>query len=867
MMRQYLATKEQYPDCILFYRLGDFYEMFFDDAKTAARELDLVLTGKQCGEEERAPMCGVPYHACENYIARLVEKGYKVAIAEQLTDPALSKGLVERDVIRVVTPGTVLSDAILNEKDNNFLASLYEGKEGFGLSWCDISTGEFSALQLQGDDCRQMLLAQITKIQPKEVLLNVSAEEDPWLWEQLAYMDGLYPSLGGNELFGQRACSDCIRRHFGSESEKASGLAEEDVPLLFYSVGAILGYIHQTQKQDVTHLQKLQIRDAGDSMNLDKATIKNLELTETLFEHKVQGSLLGVLDRCRTSMGSRKMKQWLRQPLNALKPIRARLDAVELLTEDILLRNDLRESLKYVYDLERLTARFACGTANARDLIALKTSLLHAADIRAQLRGRDGLPGELADAIDPLPDVADDIERAIVDEPPFSVREGGMIRDGYSEDLDALKASSKDAKVWIASLENSERERTGIKSLKVGFNKVFGYYIEVTNTFKDQVPDNYIRKQTLVNGERFITSEMKEMESIVLNAQVKINDMEYRLFGELRNRIRSLADVLQRTGSAIAQADVLCSFADSSVKLNYVKPEVDGGDEIVIRKGRHPVIETAIKDGVFVSNDLYLDRSDASMLLITGPNMAGKSTYMRQLALIVLMAQAGCFVPAESARIGLCDRIYTRIGASDNIAMGQSTFFVEMSELAYILNTATEKSLVILDEIGRGTSTYDGLSIAWATVERLTRDSKRIRTLFATHYHELTALADTVKGVKNLNVDVSEADGNIVFLHKIVEGSASRSYGIHVAKLAGVPKEVLDNAQDKLDSLERAEGDSPAPSVKKKRKEEPSPDEQLSLFTPVDSELANMVRNLDLMNITPSQAIGILEELQKKARQ
>ncbi|MBR5981095.1 MAG: DNA mismatch repair protein MutS, partial [Firmicutes bacterium] len=491
-----------------------------------------------------------------------------------------------------------------------------------------------------------------------------------------------------------------------------------------------------------------------------------------------------------------------------------------------------------INDLERLTARFACGTANARDLIALKTSLLHASDIKEALRGREGLTGELSSAIDALPAISEEIEAAIVDEPPFSVREGGMIRPGYSAELDELNAGSRDAKVWIASLENTEKERTGIKTLKVGYNKVFGYYIEVSNSFKDQVPENYIRKQTLVGGERFITSEMKEMESIVLNAQTKINDLEYRLFTELRKKIQGLSDVLQRTGSAIAQIDVLCSFAESSVKLNYVKPEVNAGDEIVIRKGRHPVIETTIKDGVFVSNDVYLDRDDASMLLITGPNMAGKSTYMRQLALIVLMAQAGCFVPAESAQIGLCDRIYTRIGASDNIAMGQSTFFVEMSELAYILNTATEKSLVILDEIGRGTSTYDGLSIAWATVERLTKPERRVRTLFATHYHELTVLADTIRGVKNLNVDVSESGGNIVFLHKIVEGSASRSYGIHVAKLAGVPKEVLENAQAKLESLESAQPAEIPVTPQKKGKEQPAePGQQLSLFTPVDSEL------------------------------
>ena len=869
MMRQYLATKEQYPDCILFYRLGDFYEMFFDDAKTAARELDLVLTGRQCGEEEKAPMCGVPYHACENYIARLIEKGYKVAIAEQLTDPALSKGLVERDVIRVITPGTVLSEAILNEKDNNFLMAVYEGEEGFGLSWCDLSTGEFHAMQLQEADGRQMLLAQLTRIQPREVITNVTQEDDPWLWEQLSAMFGCYPFHAGSDVFGSRACSEQIQRHFDTKSEKAAGLAQEDVPLLFYAVGSVLGYLRQTQKSDVTHLQALQIRSAGDSMNLDRATLKNLELTETLFEHKVQGSLLGVLDRCRTAMGSRKMKQWLRQPLNSVEPIQKRLDAVELLTQDILLRNDLRESLKHIYDLERLTARFSTGTANARDLLALKTSLLHASQIKELLRDQQGLLGALSLKMDTLPDIASEIERAIVDEAPFSVREGGMIRPGYSAQLDELNDSARDAKVWIASLENSEKERTGIRTLKVGFNKVFGYYIEVSNSFRDQVPDNYIRKQTLVNGERFITSEMKEMESIVLNAQTKINDLEYRLFTELRQKIRDLAGLLQQTGSAIAQTDVLCSFAESSVKLNYVKPEIDTGDEIVIRKGRHPVIETTIRDGVFVSNDLYLDRRDASMLLITGPNMAGKSTYMRQLALIVLMAQAGCFVPAQSAKIGLCDRIYTRIGASDNLAMGQSTFFVEMSELAYILNTASEKSLVLLDEIGRGTSTYDGLSIAWATVERLTKPQNKVRTLFATHYHELTALAETISGVKNLNVDVSESGGDILFLHKIVEGSASRSYGIHVAKLAGVPSEVLDRAQAKLDSLESEQNrlaELPAEQGAAAENKAFAQDAQLCLFTPVDSELANMVRNLDLMNITPSQAIGILEELQEKAR-
>ena len=866
MMKQYLATKEQYKDCILFYRLGDFYEMFYEDAKVAARELELVLTGKQCGEEEKAPMCGIPYHASENYIARLIEKGYKVAIAEQLSDPATTKGLVERDVIRVVTPGTVLSEAILKENENNFLAALYMDGQGCGLCWCDISTGEFCAMQLKGEDFRQQLLAQITRIQPRELIVNLTEEEDPWLWEQASYMDRLLVTAGGSDIFGERNCSDSIKKHYNVAGEKACGLAKEDVPHLFFAVGAVLTYIRMTQKQEVKHLQDLKILDIYSSMSLDKATIKNLELTETLFEHKVQGSLLGVLDRTGTAMGSRKMKQWLREPLNSCAEINARLDAVEILTEDILLRNDLRESLRHIYDLERLTARMACGTANARDMLALKTSLIHLQDLKTTLQGRTGLLGELSASLDPMEDLREAIERAITDEPPFSVREGGLIKDGYSPELDQLKLSSKDARLWIANLENTERERTGIRTLKVGYNKVFGYYLEVSNSFKDQVPENYIRKQTLVGGERFITSEMKEMESIVLSAQTRINDLEYRLFTALRREVQDRSQALQKTGAAVAAIDVLCSFAESSVKLNYVKPEVNDGDEIVINKGRHPVIETNVRDGVFVSNDLYINRSDASMLLITGPNMAGKSTYMRQLALIVLMAQAGCFVPADRAVIGICDRIYTRIGASDNIAMGQSTFFVEMSELAYILNTASPKSLVILDEIGRGTSTYDGLSIAWATVERLTKKESRIRTLFATHYHELTALSETIKGVKNLNVDVAETGGNIVFLHKIVEGSASRSYGIHVAKLAGVPKEVLENAEIKLSHLEK-KAEAAAPLEPKAAEEKPEPTEtQMSLFTPVDSEIANMIRNLDLMNITPSQAIGILEQLQEKTR-
>ncbi len=861
MMVQYLKTKEQYKDCILFYRLGDFYEMFFEDAVTVSRDIDLVLTHKACGDGEQAPMCGVPYHAADTYIAKLIEKGHKVAIAEQMTDPALSKGLVEREVIKVITPGTVLSPAMLKEGENNFLACVYYAeKGGVGLSWCDISTGEFSALPLPSGSFDE-LSAELIRIQPKEIITNVNEEGCPALYEQSAFYD-VFISAPDAGLFSQRSCSDAIRRHFETASEKSVGLAEEDAPELFYAVGSLLGYLIETQKQDLSHMRTLRIASLSATMSLDKATIRNLEITETLFERSTQGSLLGVLDRCGTAMGSRRMKQWLREPLLDKDEIEKRLQAVEILCGEVFIRNNLREALKAVYDLERLSARFSLGTANARDLIALRTSLTALPEIRSELLSTgDPLLLTLADDIDPLQELADLIGTAIVEDPPFTVREGGLIRPGYSAELDGIKLASRDSRQWIASLEAVEKERTGIKNLKVGYNKVFGYYIEVSNSFKDQVPDNYIRKQTLVGGERFITPELKEAEGVVLNAQTKINELEYKLFTEIRLAVRDKTDALQKTSSAVSAADVLASFAESSVKLGYVRPVMSSGDEIVIRKGRHPVIEQSIRDGVFVSNDLYIDRSKASMLLITGPNMSGKSTYMRQLALIVLMAQAGCFVPAAEAKIGICDRIYTRIGASDNLAMGQSTFFVEMSELAYILNTATAKSLVILDEIGRGTSTYDGLSIAWAVVDYLSDPARRIRTLFATHYHELTALSESIKGVRNLNVDVAEQNGNIVFLHKIVEGSASRSYGIHVAKLAGVPKSVLSAAEEKLAELE-----SSAVSAEVRQAVSSGSEVQLTLFSPKDSVLAQRVRDLDLMDIRPSEAIRILEELQEAAR-
>ncbi|MBQ6671142.1 MAG: DNA mismatch repair protein MutS [Firmicutes bacterium] len=836
MMQQYLATKEQYKDCILFYRLGDFYEMFFDDAVTVSKAIDLVLTAKACGDDEKAPMCGVPFHSADTYISRLIEKGYKVAIAEQMADPATVKGIVPREVIRVVTPGTVTSSAMLSEKDNNYLLSVYFD-DSVDLSWCDLSTGEFCAARAGGENRTEQMLEFVVRIQPREIISNLGPERAPELWEYAQHTENVFISQISQRLSYEKSAP-----------------------------GMLLAYLKDTQKQDIGHLEPLRIIDSNSTMRLDKASIKNLELTETLFEKTVNGSLLGVLDMCRTAMGSRKLKQWLREPLTDLKQIRDRLDAVETLTEDILTRNDLRAHLAGVYDLERLVARISLGTANARDLYALKLSLSGLPDIKYALEGTSSaLLAELASQIDVLKDIRDELERAIVDDPPFSVREGGIIRRGYSKQLDDINDSARDGRKWIAGLEATERERTGIKNLKVGYNKVFGYYIEISKSQTSMAPADYIRKQTLVGGERYITPELKEMESIVMSAQSRTNELEYSLFCSLRDSIRELIPTIQRNSSVLASIDVLCSFAEVSVKNDYVKPIVTDDDEIIIKKGRHPVIENTISDGRYVSNDVYIDRGDASMLLITGPNMSGKSTYMRQLALIVLMAQAGCFVPAQEARIGVCDRIYTRIGASDNISMGQSTFFVEMSELAYILNTATSKSLIILDEIGRGTSTYDGLSIAWAVVEALTRPELKARTLFATHYHELTSLEGVIPGVKNLNVDVAEKDGSIIFLHKIVEGSASRSYGIHVARLAGVPRSVLDAAQQKLDALE-SERHGTAELSNVRVKDSSDEQVQLSLFNSADSVVAQKIKNLDLMNLTPSGAIKVLEELKEEVR-
>lgn len=868
MMKQYTQIKEKYRDCILFFRLGDFYEMFFEDAKLASRELELTLTGKSCGMEERAPMCGVPFHSADTYIARLVEKGYKVAICEQTEDPSSAKGIVKREVIRTVTPGTVLSSAMLKENENNYIASIYGDSTSIGLSYCDISTGEIFLTTLKGANKKENLINELVKTDPREILLD----KDMYTAidaEGLKPILTVYFNILDEAYYKREQARDTILRQFKVSALLGLGIEEDSAGEM--ALSSLLMYLHETQKSSLGHIARLITYSMEQHMSLDKSTIKNLELTETLFEKKIKGSLLGVLDKTRTAMGSRKLKQWLKEPLNEVQMINRRLDAVEALLDDIIKRNNIREQLKLVYDFERLTGRIACGTAGGRDLIALRNSCSALPDIKAELSSFEAsLLSDINRQMDTLDNVYDLIQKAIVDDPPMTIKEGGLIKDGYSADLDELKNSIKDAQSWIAGLELAERERTGIKNLKVGYNKVFGYYLEVTRSYYDMIPDNYIRKQTLANCERFITPELKETERLVLNAEAKINQMEYQLFLDIRQQLQGFTSIIQETSRAIAQLDVLTAFAEVSEKNNYTKPTIDEGDIISIQKGRHPVIEQSIRDGIFVSNDTYLDRSRHSLLLITGPNMSGKSTYMRQTALIVLMAQAGCFVPCEKALIGICDRIFTRIGASDNLAQGQSTFFVEMSELSYILNTATSKSLVILDEIGRGTSTYDGLSIAWAAAEYLCSPHRMIRTLFATHYHEMTQLEESLEGVSNLNVDVAEENGNVVFLHRIVEGSASRSYGIHVAKLAGAPSELLQRAQERLTLLETG-SETTATIMLREEALQQEPHEscdrqtemQLSFFDTIPDPMVKRLKELDLMNTTPSEALGVLEELKK----
>ncbi|MFR2259527.1 MAG: DNA mismatch repair protein MutS [Clostridium sp.] len=873
MMAQYMETKKQYSDCILFYRLGDFYEMFFDDALTASKELEITLTGKECGLEERAPMCGVPYHAVDSYLSRLVQKGYKVAIAEQMEDPKLAKGLVKREVIRVVTPGTITSAQALDETKNNYLMGIVYLADRMGVSVADITTGDFLVTEISTD---RALFDEINKFSPAEVICNDAFSMSGISLEDLKDRYHFTVSTLDSRFFQDESCRKVLREHFKVGSLEGLGLGDYDCGVI--AAGAVLQYLYETQKSTLDHLTTIVPYATGNYMVLDSSTRRNLELLETMREKQKRGSLLWVLDKTRTAMGARLLRTWIEQPLISKEEILKRQNAIEELNLNYISREELGEYLNPVYDLERLIGRISYKTANPRDLLAFRNSIAMVPHIK-RLLGEftsDALK-ELAEDLDPLEDLNDLITRAIVEEPPITVREGGMIKDGYNEEADRLRHAKTEGKTWLAELEARERDSTGIKNLKVKYNKVFGYYFEVTNSFKDLVPEYFIRKQTLTNAERYTTDDLKNLEDVILGAEDKLFSLEYDLFCEVRDAIAAEVVRIQKTARAIAAIDVFASLSTVATRNNYVKPQINEKGTIQIKGGRHPVVEKMMRDDMFVANDTILDNSKNRISIITGPNMAGKSTYMRQTALIVLMAQIGSFVPADQANIGICDRIFTRVGASDDLASGQSTFMVEMTEVANILRNATRNSLLILDEIGRGTSTFDGLSIAWAVVEHISNTRLLgAKTLFATHYHELTELEGLMNGVTNYCIAVKEQGDDIVFLRKIVKGGADKSYGIQVAKLAGVPDSVINRAKELVEQLvdsdltartrEIAEGSAPAG-----HKPVPKPDDvemsQLTLFDTVrEDDIIEELKNLELGNMTPIDALNTLYRMQMKLK-
>ena len=873
MMAQYMETKKQYSDCILFYRLGDFYEMFFDDALTASKELEITLTGKECGLEERAPMCGVPYHAVDSYLSRLVQKGYKVAIAEQMEDPKLAKGLVKREVIRVVTPGTITSAQALDETKNNYLMGIVYLADRMGVSVADITTGDFLVTEISTD---RALFDEINKFSPAEVICNDAFSMSGISLEDLKDRYHFTVSTLDSRFFQDESCRKVLREHFKVGSLEGLGLGDYDCGVI--AAGAVLQYLYETQKSTLDHLTTIVPYATGNYMILDSSTRRNLELLETMREKQKRGSLLWVLDKTRTAMGARLLRTWIEQPLISKEAILKRQNAIEELNLNYISREELGEYLNPVYDLERLIGRISYKTANPRDLLAFRNSIAMVPHIK-RLLGEftsDALK-ELAEDLDLLEDLNDLITRAIVEEPPITVREGGMIKDGYNEEADRLRHAKTEGKTWLAELEARERDSTGIKNLKVKYNKVFGYYFEVTNSFKDLVPEYFIRKQTLTNAERYTTDDLKNLEDVILGAEDKLFSLEYDLFCEVRDAIAAEVVRIQKTARAIAAIDVFASLSTVATRNNYVKPQINEKGTIQIKGGRHPVVEKMMRDDMFVANDTILDNSKNRISIITGPNMAGKSTYMRQTALIVLMAQIGSFVPADQANIGICDRIFTRVGASDDLASGQSTFMVEMTEVANILRNATRNSLLILDEIGRGTSTFDGLSIAWAVVEHISNTRLLgAKTLFATHYHELTELEGLMNGVTNYCIAVKEQGDDIVFLRKIVKGGADKSYGIQVAKLAGVPDSVINRAKELVEQLvdsdltartrEIAEGIAPAG-----HKPVPKPDDvemsQLTLFDTVrEDDIIEELKNLELGNMTPIDALNTLYRMQMKLK-
>lgn len=874
MMAHYLETKKQYPDCILFYRLGDFYEMFFEDAKTASRELEITLTGKECGLEERAPMCGVPYHAVDNYLNRLVQKGYKVAIAEQMEDPKTAKGLVKREVIRVVTPGTITSSQALEESKNNYLMGIVYMDGVFGISSADISTGDYLVTEVRSE---RTLLDEIYKFSPSEIICNEAFYMSGIDLEELKNRLHAVVTALENRFFSDDSCRKLLREHFHVNHLDGLGISQYEAGTI--AAGAVLQYLCETQKSTLKHLTGITPYTTGQYMMLDTSTRRNLELTETLREKQKRGTLLWVLDKTKTAMGARMLRSFVEQPLISRERILDRQNAVEELNMNYISREEMAEYLNAVYDLERLIGRISYKTANPRDLIAFKSSLAMLPHIK-QLLGEFQSPllRQVDEEMDTLADLTDLIERAIVEEPPISVREGGMIKDGYSEEADRLRHAKTQGKDWLADLEAEEKEKTGIKTLKVKFNKVFGYYFEVTNSFKDQVPDYFIRRQTLTNAERFTTERLKELEGTILGAEDKLFSLEYDLFCQVRDAVGARVETIQKTAKAIALLDVLVSLSAVATRQNYVKPKINEKGVIHIKNGRHPVVEQMMRDDLFVANDTYLDNGKNRISIITGPNMAGKSTYMRQTALITLMAQIGSFVPADEANIGLCDRIFTRVGASDDLASGQSTFMVEMTEVANILRNATRNSLLILDEIGRGTSTFDGLSIAWAVVEYIS-STKTLgaKTLFATHYHELTELEGAISGVNNYCIAVKEQGDNIVFLRKIVKGGADKSYGIQVAKLAGVPEPVISRAKELVEELSDADITARAKEIAsgsrsaQPRRSVERPDEvdlrQMSIFDTVrEEDIIRELMDLDISRLSPVEALVTLDKFQSRLK-
>ena len=867
MMQQYLRIKEQNKDCILFFRLGDFYEMFDDDARLASKELDLVLTSRDRGvenEDERTPMCGIPYHSSEAYIGRLLAKGYKVAICEQTEDPAQAKGLVQRDVVRIITPGTVIDASMLDEQRNNFICSVFARQGRVGICFADISTGEVCATLASGDDAPAYTLNELGRFSPSEIVLSDGSAADTALPEMIRERLGLACQQLCDERFDYDAALPALLAQFHASDLFGLGLSE--APETVSALGGLFSYLKDTQKTDLSYLNRLDFYEKGRFMELDFNTRRNLELCESLRAGQKRGSLLGVLDKTRTAMGSRLLRAWIERPLLSPAAIKRRLNAVEALYSDTVGASELSLRLKGMGDMERLIGRIVYGSAGCRDLRALSAAIALIPAIKEKLAGfSSGLLTELFRQLDDLQDVQELIDRAVVDDPPFSVREGGFIRDGYDGEVDNLRAVMSGGRGSVAAMEASEREKTGIKNLKVGYNRVFGYYIEVSRSYLSQVPEGYIRKQTLVNNERYITQELKEMESTILGAQDKLTALEYSLFSELRQSVASHLERIQKTAAAVAAVDVLCNLADVARRCHYCMPEVDFSDMISIRDGRHPVVEQMLEGGLFIPNDAYLDNGESCVSIITGPNMAGKSTYMRQTALIVLMAQIGSFVPASSAQIGVVDRIFTRIGASDDLSSGRSTFMVEMTEVAGILSGATSRSLLILDEIGRGTSTFDGMAIARAVLEHCA-DKNRLgaKTLFATHYHELTELEQELPNLKNYNIAVKKRGDDIIFLRKIVRGGADDSYGIEVAKLAGVPQNVIDRAKSVLKQLEQS-----APVAASARRAVPEQDDgaQVSLADMRAAEITGILRRTDVNVLTPIEAMGLLHQLSEKAKQ